>query len=436
MTMCPIPWKFQAVRNNGDVRLCCQANVTKNQGVVRKDNGEAYNAGRDDLSEAWNAELMRNTRRTMLNDEWPDECGRCKSEEEAGVRSRRENEMAQWKWSGEQAGAMTSYFGWVYTLPVYFDLRFGNMCNLACRMCGPTDSHQWYKEWTEFFGEDAFYDTQGRVELTRNEKGRLFTADYDWHDSELFWENLDRCIPNMKHVYMAGGEPLIIARQYDFLKRCVDLNAAKNIVLEYNTNLTMLPNRLLEDFWPQFKEVRIGASIDGMGAMQEYQRWPSKWSQIERNLERVNTLCEDAHNVSAWIATTITSYNVFHLPEFMWWKFHSGLDNINTSKKKPIITTHIQHQPYRTSIQSLPASIKEQVTARYADWGNRFAEGDFPDHVKAHAEEILNSTQRYMVAENRDKYLDEFVSFTQYLDKSRQQNIVDVVPEFGEIFDR
>ena len=48
-TFCPIPWIFQAVRNNGDVRICCQANVTKNQGVVRHTDGSSYNAGRDDM---------------------------------------------------------------------------------------------------------------------------------------------------------------------------------------------------------------------------------------------------------------------------------------------------------------------------------------------------------------------------------------------------
>ena len=44
-TFCPIPWIFQAVRNNGDIRVCCQANVTDNQGVVRKEDGTPYNKG-------------------------------------------------------------------------------------------------------------------------------------------------------------------------------------------------------------------------------------------------------------------------------------------------------------------------------------------------------------------------------------------------------
>ena len=33
-TFCPIPWMFQAVRNNGDIRICCQTNISPNKGVV------------------------------------------------------------------------------------------------------------------------------------------------------------------------------------------------------------------------------------------------------------------------------------------------------------------------------------------------------------------------------------------------------------------
>ena len=57
-TFCPIPWNFQAVRNNGDIRLCCQANVTENQGVIRHSNGTPYNASRDSLQDARNADLL------------------------------------------------------------------------------------------------------------------------------------------------------------------------------------------------------------------------------------------------------------------------------------------------------------------------------------------------------------------------------------------
>lgn len=436
MTMCPIPWIFQAVRNNGDVRLCCQANVTKNKGVVRKADGSSYNAGRDDMYEAWQSDFMKDVRKTMLRGEWPEECRRCQTEEENGVVSRRENEMDLWDWTYEHAEKSTTESGRSTSLPVYYDLRFGNFCNLACRMCGPTDSHQWYKEWLEYHNLEGFHDTQGFVKLAKDKKGRLTTHDYDWHMSESFWEQMESEIPYMRHVYMAGGEPLLIERHYEFLKKCVELGRAEKIILEYNTNLTTLPRRVLEDYWPHFREVRAGASIDGMGAVQEYQRHPSKWKAIEKNLQTLNDICRDNYNIVSWLAVTITAYNAWQLPEFMWWKVNSGLDHINTSEKKPIITPHVQHHPNRTSIQVLPDTQKQKIAEHYTEWRKRFEMSRFHDGIKSQAKQILDSTENYMWAENKsDKYLSEFVSLTTYLDNSRQQKITDVVPQYGEIFD-
>ena len=65
-TFCPIPWIFQAVRNNGDIRVRCQANVTPNQGVGRHPDGTSFNAGRDQFDEAKNAELMKSIRKNLF----------------------------------------------------------------------------------------------------------------------------------------------------------------------------------------------------------------------------------------------------------------------------------------------------------------------------------------------------------------------------------
>ena len=142
-TFCPIPWNFQAVRNNGDIRVCCQANVTENQGVVRHKDGTPYNAGKHSMAQARNAPLMKIMRKNMLNGVWSDECTRCRQEEEVGLNSRRQYENQQWKYDIKDAQRVTKEDGSIDTEEapaVYYDLRFGNLCNLQCRMCGPTDS--------------------------------------------------------------------------------------------------------------------------------------------------------------------------------------------------------------------------------------------------------------------------------------------------------
>ena len=124
-TFCPIPWIFQAVRSNGDLRVCCQANVTKNKGVIRKSDGIAYNSGVDNLQEARNADLMKNIRSNMLHGNWSEECGRCQREEDNGLTSRRQYENVQWKYSIIDALKDTAPDGSIdieKTPVIYYDL--------------------------------------------------------------------------------------------------------------------------------------------------------------------------------------------------------------------------------------------------------------------------------------------------------------------------
>lgn len=429
MTFCPIPWKFQAIRNNGDIRLCCQANITKNQGICTKKDGTNYNAKSDNLIEAFNSKLLKEVRLNMLNGKWSEECGRCRIEEESNIKSRRQNELEIWNFNINDAIANTNSDGSTDLFPVYYDLRFGNFCNLKCRMCGPTDSHQWYKEWEEFHQEDGFYDTTGKVPLQKDSKGRLFTDIFNWHENELFWNQISQIIPILQHIYMAGGEPLLIERHYEFLETIVKTGYAKNIVLEYNTNITILPDRVLE-LWTKFKKIKLGLSIDGIDKVFEYQRYPASWPKVFANLEKINLLVKDNKNINAWLATTVTNYNLYHLPEFLLWKIKSNLDYIKMSKKKPIITYHVQHQPYRTSIQSLPKNEKDKVKIYYENFLISLDSIKLEDFLKEDIKKICNNILYFMYKEDRSKYWEEFIRFTNFLDNSRNQSIKNIVPYY------
>ena len=439
-TFCPIPWNFQAVRNNGDIRICCQANVTQNQGVIRHTDGTPYNAQRDSLEDARNADLMKAVRKNMLEGIWSQECGRCQQEEEAGLNSRRQYEQQNWPtFTIDKARDVTDEDGNVNDIPVtYYDLRFGNLCNLACRMCGPTDSHTWFEQWVDYHKTNDYIDTHGTVTLQRNAKGRLFTNDYDWHGSNVFWDSIEQNIPNIRHVYMAGGEPMMIERHYEFLQKCIDSGYAKKIIIEYNTNMTALPPRVLA-MWKHFRQVRVGASIDGYGDMVEYQRWPLKWKSAYKNLQKLDDICVENKNIFAWLACTVTAYNVFHIPEFMWWKLkESGFKKINSSKKRPIITHHVAHGPKRTNIKLLSTELKEELFHHYKLWEEKFIQDNEIDpHTKDNAVNILDSILKFANKEDyAQDYLQEFVNFTNYLDKTRNQSILDVAPQYSKIFDK
>ena len=436
-TFCPIPWNFQAIRNNGDVRICCQSNIAKSRGILTAEDGKIVNAGNSSLEEARHVPLMKLVRSNMLQGKWSDECVRCKEEESAGLNSRRMYELENWKFSFEDAVKVTNPDGSLTgdaPLPVYYDLRFGNLCNLACRMCGPTDSHTWYEQWSGLYGSEQFKDTHGTVKLIRNDKGRLTTKDYDWHESESFWQQLESNIKNIRHVYMAGGEPLLIERHYDFLNKCIEQGYAHQITLEYNTNMTTLPNKVLE-LWKQFGKVQVGASIDGIGSVLEYQRWPIKWSQAEANLIKLDNFAESNPNIVAWLAVTVTVFNVMHIPEMIKWKvMDSGFKKINSSRKKKVITHHVAHRPHTTNVRILPIDIKDKVEAYYEQFVVEMKQENIGADIITEIESILKGIVKYMRADDYTSHLPEFIRTTKYLDLQRNQNVLDVAPYLKSIF--
>ena len=436
-TFCPIPWLHQAVRTNGDCRICCQANVTPNQGILRKANGDPYNVSRDNIFDIQNADLLKRVRLNMINGDWNPECGRCKSEEETGMMARRPSEVERWEESFTFADAVnaTKPDGSIDLKPIYLDLRFGNFCNLKCRMCGPTESHSWYEEHVDYFSEQGFNDTQGFVKLVRNDKGRWISNEYNWHGNEYFWNNLEENMPNLRRVYMAGGEPLLIERHYEFLQQCIDLGHSKNIVLEYNTNLSVLPDRVLS-MWTYFKMVRIGASIDGMEDILEYQRYPFKWNTALKNLKILDDVAVKNDNIFPSMKYTVSAYNVFHLPKFMWWKlFDSGFKKINDVDHKPVIGYHMVYEPYRVCTQMFPTDIKQKLKSHYSEWEEKFNNSDLQDNIKETAIDILQSVITFTFLEDRSNELPEFVKFTKYLDQKRTQDIMTVIPELRSLFE-
>ena len=430
-TFCPIPWNFQAIRSNGDVRLCCQANISQDQGVLRRDDGTTYNAkdGRLDLSR--NSALIKRVRTNMLANQWDPSCMRCQQEEASQLSSRRKYELEQWSLRKKDALLYTEADGTINKamFPVeYYDLRFGNLCNLKCRMCGPADSSAWYEDWVALTGSHEFKDTSGKVTI-KEKDGKLYTDDYSWPQSDIFWKDIEKRLDSVKHIYMAGGEPLLIKKHYDFLEKCIAQKVSSQIVLEYNTNVTQVPDKALS-LWQHFKQVRIGASIDGYGSFAEYQRYPCRWPQIYENLKILN---DQPLNIFVWIAYTVTAYNVFHLVDFIKWKLTcEDLRNINRTERRPIITPHMAHHPKHLNIRVLPSALKQDLKQEFVKLNLWIKSQGYSAAVCKQGMMITSSIEEYMLSQDyNEKHWGTFCSYTRRLDEIRGQNILDLVPKFS-----
>lgn len=442
-TYCVLPWNSVNLRNNGDLRICCNTNsYSPRRGILTKEGGTPYNAGRDDWNEARNSALLKEVRVAMMRGEWHPECERCRQEEESGQTSRRMFDTRYWSQllsdtTFDKVKEFTAEDGTLDTSKQdveFIDLRYGNFCNLKCRMCGPTDSHSWYDDFVKLYDNTKFSDTHGEVELEKNKKGRWFTGDYDWFDNnDVYWNNFEKYVHNAKRLYIVGGEPLIIKEHTESLERLVTSGASEHIELEYNTNLTNVTPHII-DLWKKFKLIRVGASIDGMGDVFTYQRSPAKWDAVYNNIRALDT--EPDLNIKAWFAYTVTTFNIFHLPEFMKWKLEEGkFERFNAlDHPKPILSYHMCHGPKMYNVKCLPPELKQEVSEHFAEYVAWIDSTDYSDHVKNHFKSVLAGVEKFMHKQDLSEFMPRFVKTTKRLDEIRGQNILDIVPQYEKYF--
>lgn len=433
---CPLPWLGLNVRNNGDVRVCCNANVSDNQGLISKSDGTYYNLGKDHIDDFRNADLMKDIRLKMLAGEYHESCIRCKREAESAMESRADWERTIWKHvlTEESAKDLTDIDGSidVEKNPIkYMDLRFGNLCNLKCRMCGPTDSNMWYEDTVKLWGPQ-YKDSGHKIKLIKNAKGK-HEPDidiYSWYESKDFWIDLEKQIPVVERLYIVGGEPLMIDQHYEFLQKCINAGRANKIVIEYNTNITNIPERAW-NIWKHFERVQIGMSVDAVGPINDYIRNPSKWRKIEENMRKLDA-AEGEFKI--WWAATIQAYNLIHLPEMMMWKIQQNFSRINVDvKHKSVISPHPLHNPKFLNIKIFPKESKQWIENYFEEWKIR-AETEITDNLnRKHFCKILDSYIKYMWAEDYSDHLDKFWHYTKTLDLSRKEDLKSVSPKTWEL---
>ena len=440
-TWCPLPWISQSVRNNGDIRLCCQANASKSRGILKKNNGEIYNVAKDNLSDATNSPTLRAIRLKMLKGGKPSECVRCQKEESNGIASRRIYETANWKdfFSFEKAVEATDRKGYINLARnpiVHYDLRFGNRCNLKCRMCGPTESDSWYPDHVKVWGTKVFKDTHGLVELVQKNKGLYQTKnqDYNWIDSLHFWKQIKANAQHIKLIHTVGGEPFLIEKHYELLSMIIKHGLPQDVTIEYNTNLTFLPEKALK-LWKYFKRVHIGVSIDGPGAINDYIRYPSRFEKIEQNLDRLDKSCG---NFILWIATTVQAYNIFYLTDLIHWKLKKHFQNVNSlESREPILTLHSLHNPDFLNVKILPKAYKDQVREKFNNFLSSLDSitkkegysGKESFKIQRASEKLLKAYLNYMNSEDWSHLIPKFIKYTGSLDRMRKEQLKHIMPE-------
>ena len=195
----------------------------------------------------------------------------------------------------------------------------------------------------------------------------------------------------------------------------INKKIAKKVVLIYSSNITSVPLYIMK-LWEHFRHVHIGASVDGFGDVNNFVRYPSKWSHINDNLLKLEQSKND--NLSISIEPTISLLNVWHLPEFIEFVMKQNYKKIG-SPKLGIIRPHPVHVPHYLNLNILEHPFKEQIKEHFESYKKRFRLSNW--NAFHGSSKIWDWSEKIT---NACKVLDDYASFmyqTKYVEKELLQ---------------
>lgn len=375
MAFCRLPWQGLMITPLGDFRVCALTNSTAmDEGMALDEDGKLMNIMTHSPNQGINGKWHRAIRVNDVenNGAWHPTCSCCSAREVATAgdlkhpsASRRHS--MEWRVDSKNDPMGPGTYkdhdmdknGYVKWNPTNLDIRFGNLCNQKCVHCSPSYSNLWYEDWVGFNNnnlEVPWGFGHKKIKLERNEHGKLFNpTEVRWWESPIWWEKFEELMPTLQHIYITGGEPMIVPAHDEMLDRLIASGYAKNVHLEYDTNLSVINSKLAER-WNHFRHVEIAASVDAVGKPFELIR-TADWEQFAENVAKVKEF-EKGGVVKLHRITSCSQMSTTHtMYETEKWVLEQGAINF---------TVRFVDSPAMHSWLSLPNSAKQELLEYYS----------------------------------------------------------------------
>ena len=393
--ICMMPWIHMHIWPNGNTMPCCMS-----------DSSDVFgNTNHNTIDEIINNDKFKKLRLQMISGVKPDTCSRCyELEQTADSYTLRKNSLQQFK-DCLPLIDLTEDDGSVNNFRMrYMDIRFSNLCNMKCRTCGPDLSSKWHDDQIKLFPD---YQSPKFIDVS---------------SKESFMDELTEHLDYVDEVYFAGGEALITPQHYDILDYWLSKNNT-NVRLRYTTNFSALKykNHDILEYWNKFDNVRVAASLDTHLSQAEYSRSGTKWDTIVCNRKKMLDVCPDVYFE---ITPTVSMFNIMQLFDFHRSWVEQELLEIDN------IRFNILTAPRYFSITMLSNDYKNRVKDIYSEYIRWLKTiGARPDVIH----NVSGIVDHMMSADNLH-LLPEFKREITTMDNIRQENFLDVYPEFGELW--
>jgi len=401
-TLCAIPWMHLNFEPNGKVVPCC---LTSHHNVFAGD------LNTHSIEEIWNSDNMKNLRKQMINGERPNICDTCFNKEDVTGVSGRYYHNRDFPGVLEKIPSITLEDGTCTEMDLkYWDFRFSNLCNFKCRSCGPRYSSAWVPD-----AKKLGYTDQEKVWTIESVENKT--------NVDILEDQID----NVKRIYFAGGEPLLMDEHWQLLDKLVEKKRF-DVKLSYNTNASSLVygKKNVIDYWRQWElgKLEVWPSIDEIGERAELIRSGTVWTKVEANLLEL----AKHDNIILRPGMTIGAWNVRRLPTII-----NYLTDLGVIKRHPVIHGYINYNnfffnlldhPKHYHVSILPDDYRNDTIAELEDF--------IVDYNKKYTTDI-SSIFTQIIHELKQPFnleaAKKFIQVSAKLDNLRNEEIFKTIPE-------
>lgn len=314
----------------------------------------------------------------------PKQCGACWSKEERGLGTVRKEIIHLYPNHNETTVRAINKIE-------HLEIREGNLCNFACRMCNPNDSVELAREVADNTELQKYYTFKEQSSMTED----------NWQQTLKIAETADS-------IYLTGGEPMLIKRYYDLFERLISIGRI-DITLRIFTNCSVF-NPVAFNLLQQFKNVHLFLSIDGVGKVAEYQRYGTKWHEVRNNILRYIE-----HPFTFNFHSTISAYTILDFERLA--DFYLEIQN----SKFKAWTARSVHEPAQLRYSNLNFDLRLKAITQI---DNSIVKLSSYDSAKLVVKEL--ASLKLQLISNKNCDFTSFVNMTKTLDRSRNQSFEEV----------
>jgi len=288
-TFCVLPWYSKEIARDRSSTCCCLLPVEHHI---------------DDIKNA------------LLSGQQHAACATCWTIESSGVTSRRQQENVFLDYILDQdiERIRQNCIDNTATTLLY-QLYVSNLCNQACVTCNGRASSKWA-------------DIESKMGMVAHQAPSAADPQIDYK--------------NAKRIELLGGEPLFDPKTFAILDR-LKSNNNTDCVISFVTNGSVELKDTAIDQLKSFKNLNICVSIDGIGPVFEYMRWPGRWPTLLKNIDQYRSI---ASNLS--VSYTISAVNAFYYNQTVDWFKQNALP----------YNHNIVEFPLWASLANMPLALK------------------------------------------------------------------------------